>query len=56
MKHYFKRISDGIIVEELAGMGAILVQGAKWCGKTTTCEQFARSVLCMADLKKHDQY
>ena len=56
MKNYFKRISDEIIVEELAGMGAVLVQGAKWCGKTTTCEQFARSVLCMVDPKKHDQY
>jgi len=39
MKTYFNRISDAIIAEELAGMGAVLVQGAKWCGKTTSCEQ-----------------
>jgi len=45
MKNYFKRISDEIIAEELSGMGAVLVQGAKWCGKTTTCEQFAKSIL-----------
>ena len=54
MKTYFKRISDGIIAEELAGMGAVLVQGAKWCGKTTTCEQFAKSTLYMADPKKRE--
>ena len=30
-------------------MGAVLVQGAKWCGKTTTCEEFAKSALYMAD-------
>ena len=30
-------------------MGAVLVRGAKWCGKTTTCEQLAKSVLYMAD-------
>ena len=52
MKTYFKRICDTIIAEELAGMGAVLVQGAKWCGKTTTCEQLAKSALYMADPKK----
>ncbi len=56
MKNYFKRISDDIIAEELAGMGAVLVQGAKWCGKTTTCEQFAKSILYMADTKKREFY
>jgi hypothetical protein len=34
MKTYFNRICDAIIAEELAGVGAVLVQGAKWCGKT----------------------
>ncbi len=37
-------------------MGAVLVEGAKWCGKTTTCEQFAKSALYMADPKKRDEY
>ncbi len=56
MKNYLRRISDDIIAEELAGMGAVLVQGAKWCGKTTTCEQFAKSILYMADTKKREFY
>ena len=56
MKIYFNRICDSIIAEELAGMGAVLVQGAKWCGKTTTCEQLAKSTLYMANPKKRSLY
>ena len=56
MKMYFSRIYDATIAEELAGMGAVLVQGAKWCGKTTTCEQLAKSILYMADPKKRSLY
>ena len=56
MKDYFKRICDGVLAEELAGMGAALVQGPKWCGKTTTCEQLAKSVLYMNDPKRRSQY
>lgn len=37
-------------------MGAVLVEGAKWCGKTTTCEQQARSVLYMANPVKRKEY
>jgi len=53
---YFSRITDSIIVEELSGMGAVLVQGPKWCGKTTTCEQIAKSVLYMNDPKMRSVY
>lgn len=49
MKKYEKRIADGLLARKLEGMGAVLVQGAKWCGKTTTCEQIARSALYMGD-------
>ena len=56
MKTYFNRICYAIISEELAGMGAVLVQGAKWCGKTTTCEQLAKSILYLADPKKRSIY
>ena len=56
MKTYFKRISDAIIAEELAGIGAVLVQGAKWCGKTTSCEQHAKSVLHMDNPKQRALY
>lgn len=56
MKNYFHRIIDDILIDELAGVGAVLVQGAKWCGKTTTCEQIAKSVLYMNDPKKRSLY
>ena len=54
-KTYKKRIIDSIISRKLKGVGAILVEGPKWCGKTTTCEQFAKSVLYMANPETHDQ-
>ena len=49
MKNYKKRVVDDLLSRKLRGMGAVLVQGAKWCGKTTTCEAFAKSALYMAD-------
>ena len=44
-KAYKKRIADIILGRRLQGKGAILIEGPKWCGKTTTAKQFARSVL-----------
>lgn len=49
MKTYKSRVADALLERKLRGMGAVLVQGAKWCGKTTTCEKFAKSVLYMDD-------
>ena len=45
MNEYKRRILDNIINRRLTNKGAILIEGAKWCGKTTTCEQHAASVL-----------
>ena len=55
MKHYRKRIADEILLRKLEGKGAILIEGPKWCGKTTTAEQIAASVLYMDDPEKKDQ-
>ena len=33
---YRKRVADAVLAEKLAGKGAVLIEGAKWCGKTTT--------------------
>ena len=46
---YKARVIDEAIERRLKNKGAILVEGAKWCGKTTTCEQHAASVLYMSD-------
>lgn len=51
MKKYKLRIADNIIKRKLKGKGAVLVEGPKWCGKTTTAEQMANSVLYMANPK-----
>jgi len=52
MKSYSMRIIDGLLVRKLAGAGAVWLKGPKWCGKTTTCEQIAKSAVYMADPKK----
>lgn len=48
-KTYRTRIADKLLAEKLDAMGAVLIEGAKWCGKTTTAEQAAKSVLYLAD-------
>ena len=48
-KLYKKRIADGLLQRKLAGKGAVLIEGAKWCGKTTTAEQIAASVKYMTE-------
>ena len=49
--NYRPRIADKLLENKLKGMGAVLVEGAKWCGKTTTGEQHAASVLYMDNPK-----
>lgn len=55
MKEYRKRIADDILARKLEGKGAVLIEGPKWCGKTTTAEQIAASVLYMDDPEKKEQ-
>ena len=55
MKNYRKRIADDILMRKLEGKGAVLIEGPKWCGKTTTAEQLAASILYMDDPEKKAQ-
>ena len=56
MKEQYKsRIVDSLLQRKLKGKGAVLIEGAKWCGKTSTAEQAAGSVLYLADPKKVEQ-
>lgn len=52
---YRPRIADKILERKLKGKGAVLIEGAKWCGKTTTAEQQAKSVLYMSESGKTEQ-
>ena len=55
MREYKARITDKILQRKLAGKGAVLIEGPKWCGKTTTAEQTAKSILYMADPENERQ-
>ncbi|MCC8126763.1 MAG: DUF4143 domain-containing protein [Clostridiales bacterium] len=55
MMNYKKRIADEMLKRKLEGKGAVLIEGPKWCGKTTTAEQIAASVLYMDDPEKKEQ-
>lgn len=52
---YRPRIADRLLERKLRGKGAVLLEGAKWCGKTTTAEQLCRSVLYMSEPGKREQ-
>lgn len=52
---YRPRIADKTLERKLKGKGAVLIEGAKWCGKTTTAEQHAKSILYMSESGKIDQ-
>lgn len=47
MKAYLPRIADNLLEERLDAKGAILIEGPKWCGKTTTAKQKANSFISM---------
>lgn len=53
---YYKRIIDAELNNHLDAMGAVLIVGPKWCGKTTTAMQIAKSVLKMQDPDKTEAY
>ena len=44
MKEYLKKICDNILQRKLSSKGAVLIEGAKWCGKTTTASMQAKSI------------
>lgn len=49
MVAYKPRIADRLLTRKMAGKGAVLIEGPKWCGKTTTAKQQAKSMLNLGD-------
>ena len=47
MLDYLPSVSDELLKLKIESKGAVLIEGAKWCGKTTSALQFAKSVLFM---------
>lgn len=56
MTDYIKRIVDAEISEQLEASGAVLVVGPKWCGKTTSASQQAKSIIKLQDVKLRSAY
>lgn len=56
MEKYIPRIVDKVLQNKLEYMGAVLIEGCKWCGKSTTARQFAKSYIEFQDPDKKMQY
>lgn len=56
MTKYRQRINDKVLDRKLKSIGAVLIEGPKWCGKTTTAEQFAKTTIYVADPELQKQY
>ena len=54
--NYRSRIADQLLREKLEAMGAVIIEGPKACGKTTTAEQQAKSIIYMDDPSRQGQY
>lgn len=56
MEKYIPRIADKILENKLEYMGAVLIEGCKWCGKSTTAKKFASSYLEFQNPDRKEQY
>ena len=54
MKEYKARIVDNMLKERLEAKGAVVIEGPKWCGKTTTAMQVAGSILRMDEPRNRE--
>ena len=46
---YYSRIVDNLLNKKLRTSGAVLIQGPKWCGKSTSASQIAKTIIYMQD-------
>lgn len=53
---YLERAADRMLQDRLDGFGAVLIEGPKWCGKTTTASQRAKSIIKMQDPDNSAEY
>lgn len=53
---YLQRMVDGLLTELLESSGAVLIEGPKWCGKTTTATQQAASILRLQNPDTREAY
>lgn len=53
---YLYRVADSLLERKLRSSAAVLIEGPKWCGKTSTGEQLAKSVIYIQDPDKRNSY
>ena len=56
MEGYRHRIMDGLLAKKLQAKGAVVIEGPKWCGKTTTAEEIAASKVLLARTDMKEQF
>ncbi|MBR5504374.1 MAG: hypothetical protein IKV87_08035 [Methanobrevibacter sp.] len=56
MDKYLDRYIDLELQEALDSIGAVLIVGPKWCGKTTTAKQKAKSIIQLQDPRYTEPY
>ncbi|MBO8444135.1 MAG: ATP-binding protein [Bacteroidetes bacterium] len=56
MEGYIHRIMDGLLAKKLQAKGAVVIEGPKWCGKTTTAEEIAASKVLLARTDMKEQF
>ncbi len=56
MKKYLPRIIDKLLSDRLEAKGAVLLEGPKWCGKTTSAKEIASSFISMDQPEMSKQY
>lgn len=54
MEEYKPRVTDQVLKFKLESKGAVVVDGPKWCGKTTSAKQFAKSVIVFDDTERQN--
>ena len=55
-KNYIPRLFDFTLKFSLRSKRGVLVVGPKWCGKSTTCKQYAKTIVDLSDDEKKEQY
>ena len=53
---YLERIGDDLLKRKLRSSAAVLIEGPKWCGKTSTGAQLAKSIVYIQDPDKRAMY
>jgi len=53
---YLERIADIVLQDNLDASGTVVIEGPKWCGKTTTASQKAKSAISLQDVDMRDEY